>query len=58
MTYLLFLGTYKLKKNDLQREGFDVTKISDDVYYLDATGAYTLVTPDIYEKINNGIIRV
>ncbi|XP_063902573.1 long-chain fatty acid transport protein 4-like isoform X1 [Zophobas morio] len=51
-------GTYKLKKNDLQREGFDVTKISDDVYYLDATGAYTLVTPDIYEKINNGIIRV
>lgn len=47
-----------MKKNDLQKEGFDVNKISDDIYYLDSKGTYSLVTPDIYEQINNGIIRV
>jgi solute carrier family 27 fatty acid transporter 1/4 len=51
-------GTYKLKKNDLQKEGFNANEISDDIYYLDNTGAYSLLTPDIYEKINSGTIRV
>ncbi|RZC32918.1 long-chain fatty acid transport protein 4, partial [Asbolus verrucosus] len=51
-------GTYKLKKNDLQKEGFNVNAISDSIYYLDSTGAYSLLTPDAYEKINNGSIRV
>ncbi|XP_044268759.1 long-chain fatty acid transport protein 4 [Tribolium madens] len=51
-------GTYKLKKNDLQKEGFDVNKINDDIYYLNSKGTYSLVTPEIYQQINNGIIRV
>lgn len=47
-----------MKKNDLQKEGFDPSRISDDVYYLDSNGAYSLLTADSYEKINNGVIRV
>ncbi|XP_018579796.1 long-chain fatty acid transport protein 4 [Anoplophora glabripennis] len=52
-------GTYKLKKNDLQKEGFDPSKVSDNVYYLESsTGTYEKVTPEIYGKINDGSIRV
>ena len=31
---LQMTGTYKLKKNDLQDEGFDVTKVKDDIYFM------------------------
>ena len=27
-------GTYKLQKTDLQEEGFDVTKVKDDIYFM------------------------
>ncbi|XP_056630701.1 long-chain fatty acid transport protein 4-like isoform X2 [Diorhabda sublineata] len=51
-------GTYKLKKNDLQQEGFDPSK-GDNIYYLNINkGAYEKVTNDIYNKINDGILRV
>lgn len=53
-----FTGTYKLKKNDLQEEGFNSSSISDSIYYLDNRGVYTLVTEKIYEDINNGVIRL
>ncbi|KAJ8921036.1 hypothetical protein NQ315_015832, partial [Exocentrus adspersus] len=52
-------GTYKLKKNDLQSEGFDPSKISDNIYYLESsTGVYGKLTPEIYDKINDGSVRV
>ncbi|KAJ8970900.1 hypothetical protein NQ317_009052 [Molorchus minor] len=52
-------GTYKLKKNDLQADGFDPSKVSDNIYYLDSgSGEYRKVTPEIYTKINDGSIRV
>ncbi|KAG5896525.1 hypothetical protein JTB14_020498 [Gonioctena quinquepunctata] len=52
-------GTYKLKKNDLQEEGFDPSKISDSIYYLNgSTGVYDKLTPEIYNGINNGFVRV
>ncbi|KAJ8960917.1 hypothetical protein NQ318_020217 [Aromia moschata] len=44
-------GTYKLKKNDLQRGG--VRSVEDS-----ATGFYEKVTPEIYARINDGGIRV
>lgn len=51
-------GTFKLKKTDLQQEGFDPSK-GDNIYYLDINkGAYVKVTNDIYNKINDGILRV
>ncbi|KAK9870445.1 hypothetical protein WA026_008010 [Henosepilachna vigintioctopunctata] len=51
-------GTYKLKKVDLQREGFDPSKTSDNIYYMDSSGSYSLLTKDIYNKIDSGLIRV
>lgn len=51
-------GTFKLKKNDLQNEGFDPSKTSDSIYYLSSNGQYELVTPEIYGKINKGEIRI
>ena len=31
---LQMTGTYKLQKTDLQEEGFDVTKVKDDIYFM------------------------
>ncbi|XP_044752462.1 long-chain fatty acid transport protein 4 isoform X2 [Coccinella septempunctata] len=51
-------GTYKLKKVDLQKEGFDPSTTTDNIYYLDSSGSYSLLTKDIYNKIDSGSIRV
>ncbi|XP_045470323.1 long-chain fatty acid transport protein 4-like isoform X1 [Harmonia axyridis] len=51
-------GTYKLKKVDLQKEGFDPSQTTDNIYYLDSSGFYSLLTKDIYNKIDSGSIRV
>ena len=31
---LQMTGTYKLQKTDLQEEGFDVTKVQDEIYFM------------------------
>ncbi|ETN57977.1 AMP dependent ligase [Anopheles darlingi] len=51
-------GTFKLKKLDLQEEGFDPSAIEDSVYYLTSKGQYELLTPEIYEKIKRGEVRL
>ncbi|XP_060517576.1 long-chain fatty acid transport protein 4-like isoform X2 [Cylas formicarius] len=58
LTKLDLTGTYKLKKNDLQREGFDPTATTDKIYYLGPDGRYQLLTKEIYDKIDSGLIRV
>ncbi|XP_076270843.1 fatty acid transport protein 1 [Rhynchophorus ferrugineus] len=58
LTKLDLTGTYKLKKNDLQKDGFDPTKSSDSIYYLSSKGQYEIISKDIYDKINSGEIRV
>ncbi|XP_050307083.1 long-chain fatty acid transport protein 4 isoform X2 [Anthonomus grandis grandis] len=58
LTKLDLTGTYKLKKNDLQKEGFNPSSTTDSIYYLTSKGQYELVTPEIYEKINSGEIRI
>ncbi|KAB0797360.1 hypothetical protein PPYR_08354 [Photinus pyralis] len=50
-------GTFKLKKNDLQIQGFDPTATSDSIYYLN-NGQYTLLNKESYEDINRGKIRL
>lgn len=47
-----------MKKNDLQKEGFNPSPLTDKIYYLDSTGVYSPVTPEVYDKINSGLIRV
>lgn len=51
-------GTCKLKKLDLQKEGFDPNVITDKLYYLNAsTSEYLLLTVEAYQKIMNQQIR-
>lgn len=52
-------GTFKLKKTQLQREGFDVNKIKDAVYFLDAkSDKYVPLTGALYNDISAGKVRV
>lgn len=50
-------GTFKLKKIDLQKEGYDPTKITDSLYYLAANGKYEKLDKAVYEQIINGKVR-
>ncbi|KAL0849046.1 hypothetical protein ABMA28_013409 [Loxostege sticticalis] len=53
-------GTFKMKKTDLQKEGFDPAQVKNDkLYYLDGKlGRYLPLGPDEYEKIVKGEIRI
>ncbi|XP_065353304.1 long-chain fatty acid transport protein 4 [Cloeon dipterum] len=49
-------GTFKLKKTDLQKEGFEPKK--DPVYYLASSGKYERITDEVFEHINVGKVRL
>lgn len=49
-------GTYKLKKIDLQNEGFEPKRIKDRLYYL-VNGKFEELTQEVYEAIQKGKIR-
>ncbi|XP_013200657.1 long-chain fatty acid transport protein 4 [Amyelois transitella] len=53
-------GTFKMKKTDLQKEGFDPALVKNDkLYYLDTKlGQYLPLGPEEYQKINSGQIRL
>ena len=58
LSKIIFSGTHKLKKVDLQKEGFDVEKISDEVYMLDnKTKSYRKLDKETYNNILNGNVR-
>lgn len=50
-------GTFKLKKLDLQKEGFDPNQVDDSLFYLASNGKYTKLDKAIYEGILNGNVR-
>lgn len=47
-------GTFKLKKVNLQREGFDPAKIQDKMYFLSGNKEYVEMTPELYQEIISG----
>lgn len=51
-------GTFKLKKLDLQKEGFHPSQVSDHIYYLTSKGRYERLTADLYDQICSGEIRL
>lgn len=53
-------GTYKLRKIDYQKEGFDVAdKIKDPVYFMDpASQTYVLFTPSLYQQLISRKLRL
>jgi len=62
--HLDLTGTFKLKKFNLQREGFDVSEIdksgsTDKLFFLHPkTGKYEALTTDLLNSIVNGLIRL
>ncbi len=52
-------GTFKQRKLDLVREGFDPDAIADPVFWLDpATGAYERLTPPRHADIVEGRVKL
>lgn len=53
---LLFWGTFKLKKTDLQKQGYDLSKCNGDpVYYWNAANkAYEPLTEQMQKDIDTG----
>lgn len=47
-------GTFKLKKRDLQLEGYDITKIKDKIYILQSDGSYKVMTDEQNTQIKDG----
>lgn len=54
MPELPMTGTFKLKKRDLQLEGYDITKISDAIYLLQNDGSYKRLDEEKHEEIKSG----
>lgn len=51
-------GTCKLKKLDLQKEGYDPKVVSDKIYYMNnKSGEYELLTVELFDKIQKNEIR-
>jgi acyl-CoA synthetase (AMP-forming)/AMP-acid ligase II len=48
-------STFKLKKGDLQAQGFDPRRTSDALYVFDSRqGKYSPLTPELYDEIARG----
>ena len=57
--HLDITGTFKLKKFNLQKEGFDPSLISDILYFLHPkTGTYEALTDELFNSIVTGAIRI
>lgn len=51
-------GTFKVKKTVFQEEGYDLNRITEDIYYLNQQKqVYEKLTPDIYELILKEKVR-
>lgn len=57
LTKIDLTGTFKLRKVDLQKEGFDPNKITDSLYYQTSKGKYEALTKEIYDQICRNEVR-
>jgi fatty-acyl-CoA synthase len=52
-------STFKFKKTNLVKAGYDPANISDPLYYADGTsGAYLPIDKTVFDQINSGEIRL
>jgi len=52
-------GTFKQKKIDLVKEGFNPEAASDEVYFGDSSkGAFVRMDQALYQRIQSGAIRL
>uniref|UniRef100_A0A6P4FSC0 long-chain-fatty-acid--CoA ligase n=1 Tax=Drosophila rhopaloa TaxID=1041015 RepID=A0A6P4FSC0_DRORH len=57
LTKVDLTGTFKLRKVDLQKEGYDPALIKDSLYYQTSKGRYELLTPQVYDQVQRNEIR-
>lgn len=57
LSELPMTGTFKLKKKNLQREAFDITKVKDPIYFLN-NDTYVKLTDKYYNDIIEEKIRL
>ena len=51
-------STFKIRKSDMKKEGFNINKTKDPIYvYLPENSGYVILTEDIYNEIMNGKYR-
>ncbi|KAJ4449464.1 hypothetical protein ANN_00863 [Periplaneta americana] len=50
-------GTFKIKKNELQEDGFDPIRIKDKIYFRSGKD-YVPLTSQLYQDILKGIVRI
>ncbi|XP_030554275.1 long-chain fatty acid transport protein 1 [Drosophila novamexicana] len=50
-------GTFKLRKVELQQQGFNPAAIEDELYYAQPNGSYAPLTQSIYEQIQRNELR-
>jgi len=50
-------GTYKLRKVDLQKEGYDINKIQDKIYFY-SNNKYIPLQHELYCKLMSGSLRL
>ena len=59
MTAVPLTGTFKLKKTDLQQDGFNIQKIKDKLFLYDAKNVtYVQLSNEKYDDIMSGKIRL
>ena len=52
-------GTFKHRKVELQKEGFDPSATGDPLFFFDdAANTYVPLTNDLYERICGGSLRI
>jgi fatty-acyl-CoA synthase len=51
-------GTFKQKKVDLVKEGYDPSKIADVIYFNDPKNGFVRLDPALYQSIEKGEIRL
>lgn len=47
-----------MKKNDIQNEGYDLTKVGNDSLYFNEGSKFIPLSQELHEKITNGTIRL
>jgi fatty-acyl-CoA synthase len=52
-------GTFKYKKTDLVKDGFDPNTITDELYFADTlTNQYVKLDANLFQKIHNQEVRI
>ncbi len=58
MWYGYFLGTFKLQKFNLQKDGFDIEGVSDPIFVLNSTKkSYQPLNIETFKQIMQGNYR-